>query len=70
MSQVIELNMANAYHNAALSLSDPKKFPRTFGDWYGKPVKERKIRAQTPDEIGAAFLMWACKAGPPIDEAN
>lgn len=62
--------MAGAYHNAALSLSDPKKFPRTFSDWYGKPVRERAPRQQSEREFGAAFLHWALTAAPPISEAN
>lgn len=65
-----ELAMANAYHGAALSLSDPKKFPRTFSDWFGKPVKERPPKAQSEQEIAAAFLKWALQAGPPKDEAH
>jgi hypothetical protein len=67
---VTELAMASAYHNAALSLSDPKKFPRTFSDWYGKPSKERAPKAQSEDEIAAAFLHWALRAGTPIEEAH
>jgi hypothetical protein len=66
---VTELTMANAYHGAALSLSDPKKFPRSFGDWYGKPSKERPAKAQSEREIAAAFLSWALKAAPK-EEAN
>jgi hypothetical protein len=62
--------MAAAYHNAALSLADPKKFPRSFSDWFGKPSKERPPRAQSEKEIAAAFLSWALKAAPPKSEAN
>jgi hypothetical protein len=62
--------MANAYHGAALGLSDPKKFPRSFSDWYGKPVRERAAKTQSEQEIGAAFLHWALTAAPPREEAN
>jgi hypothetical protein len=62
--------MANAYHGAALSLADPKKFPRTFSDWYGKPVAERAPKQQSEREFAAAFLNWALKAAPPKSEAN
>jgi len=65
-----EMVMANAYHGAALSLSDPKKFPRTFSDWWGKPSKERAPKAQSEKEIAAKFLHWALSAAPPRDEAN
>jgi len=62
--------MANAYHGAALSLSDPKKFPRTFSDWFGKPSKERPTKSQSEKEIAAAFLHWALSVSPPKNEAN
>jgi hypothetical protein len=62
--------MAGAYHNAALSLSDPKKFPRTFSDFYGKPSKERTAKGQSENQIAAAFLHWALRAAPPKKEAN
>jgi hypothetical protein len=67
---VTELHMSSAYHNAALSLSDPKKFPRTFSDWYGKPSKERPAKGQSEKEIAAAFLHWALRSAPPKEEAN
>jgi hypothetical protein len=67
---VTELAMANAYHGAALSLSDPKKFPRTFSDWFGKPSKERPAKAQSEKEIAAAFLHWALRSAPPKEEAH
>jgi len=66
----VELAMAAAYHNAALSLADPKKFPRSFGEWFGKPVKERAGKVQSEREIAAAFLHWALKAAPPKEGAN
>jgi len=61
--------MATAYHTAALGLSDPKKFPRTFSDWYGKPVRERAPKQQSEQEFSAAFLHWALSVSPP-EEAN
>lgn len=65
-----ELAMATAYHNAALALSDPKKFPRTFSDFYGKPSKERAAKGQSEKQIAAGFLHWALRAAPPKDEAH
>ena len=65
-----ELAMAAAYHNAALSLADPKKFPRSFSDWFGKPVRERAAKQQSAEEIGAAFLHWALSTAPPKEDAN
>lgn len=61
--------MANAYHGAALSLSDPKKFPRSFSEWFGKPSRERPPKAQSEREIAAAFLTWALRNAPK-EEAN
>lgn len=34
-----DLVLFAAYGNAALSLTDPKKFPKTFDEWLGRPKK-------------------------------
>ncbi len=46
-----------AWHTAALSRCDPKKFP-TLDDLMG--VK-RKVRRQTVSEMDAIFRAWAAK---------
>lgn len=64
-----ELILANAYHGAALSLSDPKKFPRTFNDWLGKPPQQMK-RDQTEAEKWANFSAWISANKPKDSELN
>lgn len=46
-----------AYSNAALSMTDPKKFPKTFDNWLKRP-KQADMKPQSDAEIWAAFKAW------------
>lgn len=65
-----ELILSNAYHGAALSLSDPKKFPRTFNDWLGKPQRQITKPEQSDAEKWASFKAWVASYKPKPDELN
>jgi hypothetical protein len=54
-----------AYWTARLQMTDPKKFPKRFEDFYGKPIKTQ--RKKTADEI---FDILAAVIGAAGGEVN